>query len=148
MYSFARQMSEETRTNIREANSLFYRALESNNIERMDTIWAHEDWVKCVHPGWDAITGWNRVRESWARIFESGQKMRASATDVSIHTVGDFAWVTCTENITVFNDASFDSAQAAATNLFIYRDGRWLMVHHHASPVPFIVPDNSSDVIQ
>jgi hypothetical protein len=58
------------------------------------------------------------------------------------------AWVICTENITIFNDSSFDSAQAVATNLFIRREGRWLMVHHHASPIPVIIPDDSSDIIQ
>jgi hypothetical protein len=61
---------------------------------------------------------------------------------------GDFAWVTCTENITVFNESSFDSRLATATNLFILREGRWFMVHHHASPIPIVVPDSSTDTIQ
>ena len=94
------------------------------------------------------VGGWPRVRESWEMIFSSGQKMRASATEVTIHVSGEIAWVTCTENITVFNDLSFDSAQAVATNLFIRRAGRWLMILHHASPIPMIVPDSSSDIIQ
>jgi hypothetical protein len=81
-------------------------------------------------------------------IFESGQKLRATPSDVWVRVDNDFAWVTCTENITVFNESSFDSALAAATNLFVLRDGRWLMVHHHASPIPIVVPDNSSDTIQ
>jgi ketosteroid isomerase-like protein len=94
------------------------------------------------------LIGWPRVRESWEMIFEGGQRMRASPSDVWVRVIGDMAWVSCLENITVFGESSFDSAQAAATNLFIYRDNRWLMVHHHASPIPMIVPDASSDVIQ
>ena len=141
-------MSADADTGIEEANARFYRALESGDLERMDDVWAHEDWVRCVHPGWDLLTGWQRVRESWVMIFEGGQKMRASPSDVWIHTTGDLAVVTCTENITVFNEASFDSAQATATNLFVRRHGAWLMVHHHASPIPTIVPDTSSDTIQ
>jgi ketosteroid isomerase-like protein len=133
---------------IEEANAEFYRAIESNDIERMDEVWAHEAWVKCVHPGWEMISGWKRVRESWARIFEDGQSMRISSSSVLVYSEGDFAWVTCLENITVFEETSFDSVQAAATNLFVRRDGRWLMVHHHASPIPMIVADNSSDTIQ
>jgi len=114
----------------------------------MEEVWAHEDWVKCIHPGWAMIIGWSRVRESWERIFESGQKMRASPTEVVVHQVGDLAWVNCTENITVFDNESFDTAQAAATNLFVKRNGRWLMVHHHASPVPMVVSEDASQTIQ
>jgi ketosteroid isomerase-like protein len=141
-------MSTEDRISVEQANTAFYRALESGVIERMDEAWAHDSWVRCVHPGWDMLTGWNQVRESWVMIFEGGQKMRASPSDVWVYVSGDFAWVICTENITIFNESSFDSAQAAATNLFIRRDGRWLMVHHHASAIPVIVPDDSSDTIQ
>ena len=133
---------------IEEANAAFYRAIESLDLERMTEVWAHESWVKCVHPGWEMISGWRRVRDSWSRIFEDGQRMRISPSAVSVNTEGDFAWVTCLENITVFEEASFDSVQAVATNLFIRRQGRWLMVHHHASPIPMIVADNSSDTIQ
>jgi ketosteroid isomerase-like protein len=141
-------MNTEDRISVEQANTAFYRALESGMIERMDEVWAHDTWVRCVHPGWDMLTGWNQVRESWVMIFEGGQKMRASPSDVWVYVSGDFAWVICTENITIFNESSFDSAQAAATNLFIRRDGRWLMVHHHASAIPVIVPDDSSDTIQ
>jgi ketosteroid isomerase-like protein len=133
---------------VEEANAAFYRAIESNDIELMDEVWAHESWIKCVHPGWEMISGWRRVRESWSRIFEDEQRMRISPSSISVHTEGDFAWVTCLENITVFEETSFDSVQAAATNLFIRRDGSWLMVHHHASPIPMIVADTSSDTIQ
>ena len=141
-------MSADTDTAIEDANTKFYRALESGDLERMEDVWAHEDWVRCVHPGWDLLTGWQRVRESWQMIFDGGQKMRASPSDVWVHNTGEFGVVTCTENITVFNEASFDSAQATATNLFVRRQDRWLMVHHHASPIPTIVPDTSSDTIQ
>jgi uncharacterized protein (TIGR02246 family) len=141
-------MSSNTDSAIEEANTQFYRALESGDLARMEEVWAHEDWVRCVHPGWDLLTGWQRVRESWEMIFDGGQKMRASPSDVWVRAVGDLAVVTCTENITVFNEASFDSAQATATNLFVHREDRWLMVHHHASPIPTIVPERSSDLVQ
>ena len=138
-------MSKES---IEEANAEFYRAIEAGSIERMEKVWADSPSVRCVHPGWDLICGWDRVRESWTRIFDAGQKMRISPSEVVIANVkGEFAWVTCTENISVFNDDSFDSVQAVATNIFVFEGGRWLMVHHHASPAPFVVPDQSSDAV-
>lgn len=133
---------------IEDANIGFYNALELASLEMMEQVWLHEDWVRCVHPGWDLLVGWRRVRESWERIFQNGQKMKVAPSQVWIHITGDVAHVTCTENITVYNDSSFESVQAVATNMFVCRQGRWLMAHHHASPIPMVVPDVASDTIQ
>ena len=141
-------MEPEDRESIEGTNIEFYLAVEAGSIERMDDVWAHEEWVGCIHPGWNPICGWQGVRESWRRIFEGGQRMRISPSEVVASLVGEFAWVVCVENITVFGDESFDSVQALATNIFIRRPSGWLLVHHHASPSTAIVPDQSSDVIQ
>ena len=59
-----------------EANARFYRAFEALDVSAMDEAWAHGEHVKCVHPGWPLLTGWDAVRESWARIFENTEEMR------------------------------------------------------------------------
>lgn len=133
---------------IKAANSEFYRAIETAAIERMDSVWLHDDLVRCIHPGWDLIVGWARVRESWERIFATEQKMRISATEIFVFAPHEMAWVNCIENITIFQESSFDTVQAAATNLFIWRDERWQLIHHHASPIPMIMPDSTSETIQ
>jgi hypothetical protein len=133
---------------IKAANGEFYRAIETAAIERMDKVWLHDDLVRCIHPGWDLIVGWARVRESWERIFETEQKMRISATEIFVFASAEMAWVNCIENITLFQESSFDTVQAAATNLFVWRDERWQMMHHHASPIPMIMPDSTSETIQ
>ena len=121
-----------------EANERFYRALEQADLELMSAIWLHSDWVKCVHPGWDLIIGWERVRESWRQIFEGNTGMRVAATDVEIKIEGDFALVSCYEMLAIFlNDARAPvSARTTATNLFQRVEAEWRMVHHHASQVP------------
>jgi ketosteroid isomerase-like protein len=133
---------------VEAANADFYDALEQSSIELMADVWLHEEWVKCIHPGWDLIVGWRRVKESWERIFENERSMKVSPSEVWVRLSGDLAWVTCTEHITVINESSFESVQAVATNLFVKRDGRWLMSHHHASPIPMVVPDVSTQTIQ
>lgn len=138
----------ETTEAIKMANAAFYRAMESGVLEKMTDLWAHEDYVKCVHPGWDLIVGWHRVRESWEQLFAGEQRMRVSPTNVYVFYSGDLAWVTCTENITVFQDTDFDTVQAVATNLFIERQGKWLMIQHHASIIPMLVADTETDIIQ
>lgn len=138
----------ESNEAIKSANLAFYKAIEAGVIERMEEVWWHSENARCVHPGWALLVGWSRIRAAWEQIFASAEKMRISPADVYIHRSGEVAWVTCIENITVFEEASFDTVQAVATNLFIEQAGRWLMMHHHASPIPMLLADSESDTIQ
>lgn len=123
---------------VEQANQHFYRALENADLEMMSALWLHEDWVKCVHPGWDMIIGWEKVRESWRQIFGGNVGMRVAATDVEIQVEGKFALVSCYEMLAVFLDSNKApvSARTTATNLFRRAGSEWKMVHHHASQVP------------
>lgn len=138
----------ESEAAIQAANLEFYRAMESGVLERMEEVWWHTENARCVHPGWNLLVGWSRIRLAWEQIFASAEKMRISPTEVYVHQAGSFAWVSCIENITVFQEHSFDTVQAVATNLFFEQQGRWLMLHHHASPMPALTLDSQSDTIQ
>ena len=135
---------------VAEANERFYTALEDGDLQAMEAIWLHEDWVKCVHPGWELIIGWDGVSDSWRRIFENTGGMRVSARDVQIRVLGDISWVSCTENLAIFLDSSSApvTATTTATNLFFRVGSDWRMVHHHASPTPASELIASSDTIQ
>ena len=118
-----------------EANARFYRAFETLDIAEMDRVWAHGEHVKCVHPGWPLLSGWDAVRESWARIFENTAEMRFTLSNVQAMAGGDLAWVSCTENILSEAGGRVSVTAILATNLF-ERDGPdWRLVHHHASHV-------------
>jgi len=118
-----------------EANARFYRAFETLDIAEMDRVWAHGEHVKCVHPGWPLLSGWDAVRESWARIFENTEEMRFTLSNVQAMVGGDLAWVTCTENILSETGGRLGVTAILATNLF-ERDGAdWRLVHHHASHI-------------
>jgi ketosteroid isomerase-like protein len=123
---------------VEAANSSFYAALESADFDAMAALWLHAEWIKCVHPGWEVLRGWGQVGESWEQIFANSRRMRAHPSDVEMKVEGDFALVSCTENLVIFFDSTHapTSIRTTATNLFHRVGGRWLMVHHHASPVP------------
>ena len=123
---------------VAQANERFYRALEAADLGAMSAVWLHADWVKCVHPGWDLIIGWERVRESWRQIFDGNVGMRVAATDVEVKVEANFALVSCYELLAVFLDRNSApvSARTTATNLFQRVAGEWRMIHHHASQVP------------
>jgi ketosteroid isomerase-like protein len=120
---------------VQEANAAFYRAFEALDVADMDRVWAHGEHVRCVHPGWPLLRGWDAVRSSWQRIFDSTTEMRFTLSEVTVNVTGDVAWVTCTENILSEVGDRVSVTAILATNLFERAGTRWLLVHHHASHV-------------
>lgn len=118
------------------ANQAFYIAFESLDIEQMASVWAHDEDVQCVHPGWDLLIGWDEIRERWARIFANARRVKIALSSVSVRVEGAVGWVACTEHVTTAFADGFDEAVVQATNIFVLREGRWLLVVHHASPLP------------
>lgn len=123
------------RLEVFRVNRRFYQAVSDQSLRAMGKVWLKEPWVKCVHPSWELLTGWKRIRKSWATIFRNTEHMKIRAAEVSIRVNGDFAWVSCLENIESYLNANFSRSQAQGTNLFFRVKGRWYLVHHHASPI-------------
>ncbi|HXZ13932.1 MAG TPA: nuclear transport factor 2 family protein [Candidatus Sulfotelmatobacter sp.] len=121
---------------VRAANQRFYAAFESLDIGEMEAAWAHDDAVQCVQPGWELLLGWDEVRGSWARIFANSKRVRIALSSVWVRIEGEVAWVACTEHVTTAFADGFDEATVQATNIFVLRQGAWLLVAHHASPLP------------
>jgi ketosteroid isomerase-like protein len=126
---------DEERVEVEEANARFYRVFESQDLRQMEQIWAHGAHVRCVHPGWCLLAGWEAVRHSWEVIFASSQEMRFSITDVNAAVEGALGWVTCTENILSEARGNISVTSLLATNIFERSAGEWLMIHHHASHI-------------
>jgi len=133
---------------LRAVNERFYKALEELDLEQMERLWLHEPWVRCIHPGWDVLVGWEHVRESLEQIFASTGWMRVTPTECNIHVFGDVGMVACAENITASRDSDVGVAVAQATNLFRRTPEGWRMFHHHASPAPVHVTQPFSGTIQ
>lgn len=137
-----------THDELREVNERFYRALETLDLAAMERLWLHEPWVRCIHPAWDVLVGWENVRDSWRRIFESTPWIRVTATEVTIEVFADVALVGCAENITAGRDGDVGVAVAQATNLFKRTPDGWRMIHHHASSAPVHVTQPFSGIVQ
>jgi ketosteroid isomerase-like protein len=125
----------DARKAVEEANRRFYRAFEALDLAEMEKVWVHDDHVKCVHPGWPLLSGWDSVRASWEAIFSNTGEMRFTLGEVQVAVRGPLAWVTCTENILSEVRSRVSVTSVLATNIFEQGDDGWLMVHHHASHV-------------
>jgi len=118
-----------------DAESAFYEALSKADLDAMMAVWADDDDIYCVHPNGARIAGVELVRESWRKIFASGQSLRFHLRDqqyvqgmmLSVHSVY--------EHITVAGETR-PRAPVVATNIYLRTERGWRMVAHHASPAP------------
>ncbi len=133
---------------VKEANARFYEAVSSQSLTEIEAVWSHASWIKCVHPGWELLVGWQQVRESWENIFRNAEYLRITISNVAIQIHGEVAWVVCTENIASAHEANYQTATAQATNIYHKIEGAWLLVHHHASPASVNEPVEAPQTIQ
>lgn len=127
---------ESDREAVLSANAMFYRAFEVRDIELMGQLWANTPYVRCIHPGWEPLYGWEEVVGSWGQLFAGMETLRFSLADVSVRVSGNLAWVELSEMLEATHEGKPARSQVLATNLFERgEDSRWRLIHHHASPI-------------
>ena len=142
-------MNKDTEQAIRKINNSFYNAFVDLSLEKMEAIWKHSDDIVCVHPGWDLFTGWMAVRESWVTIFQNTVRIQFLITNEKIRVFENvLAVVVCIENIQSDVGQNEIKTGVIATNIFERQDisdeEKWLMIHHHGSPLSNYIPPNVS----
>ncbi|MBM2810118.1 MAG: nuclear transport factor 2 family protein [Chloroflexi bacterium] len=98
----------------------------------MDALWARIAPVRCIHPGWNVLSGRDPVMESWRGILANSSQPKIIMAGASVDIFGNLAVVICRELVA--------GTPLAATNIFTLEDGAWRLVHHHSGPVSF-TPD-------
>ncbi len=109
------------------ANAAFYAAISASNNNAMALIWADDDAVSCIHPGWSALVGRAAVLGSWANIFAGPSPPEIQCLKPQAIITGAEARILCVEIV--------GPAVLAATNQFRLIDRRWRLVHHHAGEI-------------
>ncbi len=117
-----------------EAEHAFYSALQSADIEAMQSVWADDESIVCVHPASQPIYGPRSVRMSWAQIFRDGGTMRVRF-ECSSRTLSSILAVHVGYEFISVGSEIGDSDPMIATNVFQLTKGGWRMLLHHASPV-------------
>jgi ketosteroid isomerase-like protein len=118
-----------------DAEAAFYEALERADLEAMMEVWSEDEEVSCVHPGGPRLTGFAQVREHWAQMFRSGQRLQVRLSDQVVVSGMMFAVHSVHENILV-PGAQGGGARSivVATNVYQRTGTGWRMVLHHGSP--------------
>jgi ketosteroid isomerase-like protein len=125
------------------ANTAFYTAFATKDMAAMERLWARDEDVTCIHPGWPPLTGRDVIVGSWRRIFTGGHSPEISCRRAEAALHGHVAIVTCIE---IISGGGAAQQALAATNIFVKSpDSReWHMVHHQAGPAN-IDPSNVGD---
>ena len=119
---------------IKAANQRFYDAFGALDIDAMEAAWEPSDRALCVHPGWQALVGWDHIEASWQGIFDNTTLMHFNIQCLNVAAEGDCGWVTCVENITSVLQGRASNFGILATNIFVRTPHGWRMTAHHGSP--------------
>ena len=114
------------------ANTAFYAAFNTRDLDAMAALWSSHADLTCVHPGWNVLRGREAVMESWRAILanpqqpnivgaaEHAQMLRSGGSSVAALVVGR---------------ELVGGSPIVVTNVFRREGLDWKLVHHHASPV-------------
>jgi ketosteroid isomerase-like protein len=116
-----------------DAETAFYEALESADLDAMMTVWAEDEEIVCVHPGGPRLIGYEQVRDSWRDIFSGGPTMRFHLSDQRYQRGERFAVHSLHESVVVTGQTR-PVSPIVATNVYIQTERGWRMLVHHASP--------------
>ncbi len=122
--------------NIIKVNDLFYKALGTRDLDLMSTVWVRDRRAGCVHPGWIILRSWEAIHQSWENIFDPEDQVDISISDVSVDIRGNMAWLTCIQQMVYIKRDPVTYNLSLSTNIFEKTANGWMMVIHHASPIP------------
>lgn len=128
-------MKKTTFATPQDCEAAFYEALEAGDLEAMMEVWSEDEEIVCVHPGWHRLTGYQEIRDNWAQIFRSGERLKFHLTNqvmvqgmmLSIHSLH--------ENVLVAGEPKPRPA-VVTTNVYLRTANGWRMVVHHGSITP------------
>ena len=129
-------MSEKEKDKILEINQLFYEALGTRDINLMKKVWADDEKVGCVHPGWTILRSCEAIMQSWENVFDPEDQVDISLSDITIKIKDNMAWLTCVQEMVYIKRDPISFNLSQSTNIFEKCNKEWKMVVHHASPIP------------
>lgn len=124
----------DDRTAVVAANEAFYRAFEKKDIQAMSLVW-FQGGSLCIHPGGDALQGWQEVRRSWEQIFQNTNYLEIDIDIISTEVSTQVAYVVLVENVLQIVRGRRLEAKSMATNVYQKMAQKWFLVLHHGSPM-------------
>jgi len=123
---------------VRAKNDGYYAALSSRDAAALERVWDHDGQVFNIFGVSKApMIGWEAVKSGYEDLFNRFPELLVQMSEPAIRQNGENALVIGVEAQKVkLPNGENASAVLVATNVFVQRSGRWLMIHHHSSRPP------------
>lgn len=128
-------MSEANLETPAQAETAFYAAFESADLEAMMAVWSTGDNIVCIHPHGPRLTGAVEIRDSWRQIMANSPRMHFRIDELNSFRSEELAIRFVNEHIHIGSNAAPEFT-ILATNVYRRTSEGWRIVLHHASPTP------------
>ena len=123
-----------------EANAGYYAALSALDMDAMEKVWAHEDYVSQVGPRNAApLAGWATIQPYLIKTWSNFAELKVNPVAQHAARVKQWqrvGWVIGQEEVgstsRLKNGTSISSRPTIVTNIFEKQGDKWLLVSHHA----------------
>ena len=123
---------------IRAANTAYYAALSARDMGAVERVWARQGQTFNIFGASRAPqVGWDAIRAGYEDLFNRFPELSVTMPEPLIAQNGDGALVVGVETLRGrLPNGETASLVLPTTNVFIKRNGRWLIAHHHSSRPP------------
>ena len=124
---------------IKASNEAYYKALSARDMRAMENVWTcAADNILIAPPSNPRVhLGWSAIKRNWLAYWPRFSAYQVTMQVNKVNVSGPVAWVHGIETShrrTTSGEVS--SSHNYGTNIFVHRNGRWLMVFHQAAAVP------------
>lgn len=146
------QMHIDDVGSVLQVNSAFYKAFSQKDYDAMEKVWLMDAGAICIHPSNQPIFGAKNVLASWKEMFAGGneafQKNKVEPENIRLSVKGTTAILICDEEVytkrfvrgrkRLVSEKKGKPGmelvnKLVTTNIFRKVNGKWYMIHHHAS---------------
>ena len=134
----ARAQTDTDITAVTAANNAFYTALSSLDAASMEKVLAREAYVATIGPRSTAVEiGSDVVQNGFKNFMATLAQLTVKPVDTQVHVNGNVAWTIGRETAEgKLKNGTSISGTNFVSNVFEKKDGRWLLVLHHAQRIP------------
>lgn len=127
----------ETRL-VKAVNLAYYKALSARDLSAMEAVWtcAADNILIAPPVNPHAHVGWAAIKRNWESYWPTFDQFNVSIRVTKVNISGPVAWVHGIETSRrreKTGEAS--SSRNYGTNIFVNRDGRWLMLFHQSAAI-------------
>ncbi len=130
----------KTEQELHAANDSLYAALNAmftGNLDPMNKLWSHSDYITDMGPFGGRTTGWEAVGAEFKK--EAGMKFggRIVCKELHIYAGTDMGYTVCIEEGEKMSAEGKPVAiKHRATNIFHLENGQWKLIHHQTDFSP------------